>query len=53
LPDIGFVELKVFDMQGREIATFAADYRDKRRYEVELIPDRLVSGFHFYKLNAS
>ena len=50
----GRVELKVFDLLGREVATLINDYKPVGSYNVQLsdITTQLSSGVYYYLLNA-
>lgn len=52
LPVTGFVNLKVFDILGNEIATLVDDYRPAGKYEVDFNAEKLASGIYFYRLQA-
>ena len=45
-----FVQLKVFDVLGNEIATLVDEYKPAGRYEVEFNAAVLTSGVYFYRL---
>ncbi len=47
-----FVQLKVFDILGNEIATLVNDYKPAGRYEVEFNASSLSSGVYLYQLKA-
>ena len=46
------VELKVFDILGREIKTLLKDYIPAGNYEVAFNADDLSSGIYYYQLRA-
>ncbi|MER3524857.1 MAG: hypothetical protein C4326_12610 [Ignavibacteria bacterium] len=48
----GFMQLEVFDVLGREIATLVRDVKDAGRYEVEFDARNLPSGEYFYRLRS-
>ncbi len=58
IPSVGtslmkFVQLKVYDMLGNEVATLVDEYRPAGSYEVEFDATDLSSGIYFYKLQTS
>jgi hypothetical protein len=53
LPVTGNVELKVYDLLGREIATLVNEEKLAGEYEVEFNATDLPSGIYFYQLKAS
>lgn len=53
LSAVGRVELKVFDLLGREIATLVNKEQNAGKYEVEFDASNLPSGTYFYKLRAA
>ena len=57
IPDVGtsfmkFVQLKVYDILGNEIATLVNEEKPAGIYEVNFDASHLSSGIYFYKLNA-
>ena len=44
--------LKVYDLLGREVATFVDEYKPAGRYEVEFDASNLSSGVYLYRLQA-
>lgn len=53
LKENSYVDLKVFDMQGREVAEVVNDRRDGGNYEIAFDANnfKMSSGTYFYKLN--
>lgn len=51
-PMAGIVQVKVFDMLGREIATLVNEYMNPGTYEVRFEASDLMSGVYFYRLSA-
>ena len=47
-----FVQLKVFDVLGNEIATLVDEYKPAGSYQVDFNASGLSSGVYFYKLRA-
>ena len=47
-----FVNLKVYDLLGREVATLVNEENPAGNYEVNFDASRLSSGVYFYKLKA-
>ena len=45
-----FVNLKVYDLLGREVATLVNEDKPSGNYEVNFIANGLSSGVYFYKL---
>jgi len=52
IPVGGFVNLKVYDILGREVATLVNEEKPAGNYEVRFDVMGLTSGIYFYKLNA-
>jgi Secretion system C-terminal sorting domain len=57
IPDAGtskmqFVQLKVYDVLGNEIATLINEYKSSGSYEIEFNATELSSGVYFYQLRA-
>jgi hypothetical protein len=51
LPEANHVELKVFDLLGREIATLVSENQEGGYYRVPFRADHLASGVYFYRLH--
>jgi len=47
-----FIELRVFDVLGREAATLGNEVKEPGNYSVTLDAANLASGVYFYKLSA-
>ncbi len=47
-----FVTLKVFDVQGSEVAVLVNEYKPAGKYEVEFNASHLTSGVYFYSITA-
>ncbi len=47
-----FVQLKVYDVLGNEVATLVDEYRPAGRHEVEFDAKNLASGIYFYRIKA-
>ena len=57
IPEVGtslmkFVQLKVYDILGKEVATLVNKEQQPGNYEVEFNASALSSGIYFYELNA-
>jgi len=57
IPDVGtalikFVQIKVYDILGSEIATLVNEEKPAGNYEVEFDGSNLSSGIYFYRLQA-
>ena len=52
IPALGFVNLKVYDMLGNEVATLVNEEKPAGGYAVEFDASGLSSGIYFYKLQA-
>lgn len=52
LPVAGFVSLKVYDLQGREVADLINGYRQAGSHEITFDGSNLTSGIYFYRLKA-
>jgi hypothetical protein len=50
IPQKGFVELKVYDLIGREIKTLVKEEKNAGNYYIQFDGSELVSGIYFYKL---
>jgi photosystem II stability/assembly factor-like uncharacterized protein len=48
----GFVNLKVFDIMGREISTLVNEKQNAGTYETQFDANNLASGIYFYRLKA-
>ncbi|MCA0447035.1 MAG: T9SS type A sorting domain-containing protein [Bacteroidetes bacterium] len=48
----GNVELRVFDMLGREVKTLVNQVKEAGNYSVDFSAENLPSGVYFYRLNA-
>ena len=47
-----FVQLKVYDVLGNEVATLVEEYREAGRYEITFNASDLASGMYLYILKA-
>lgn len=47
----GYVNLKVYDILGKEIKTLVKEYKKAGAYEVSFSAQNLPSGIYFYRLN--
>jgi len=56
IPNSSFVDLKIYDLLGNEVATLVEEYKPAGKYEVEFYPEsgirNLSSGVYFYTLKA-
>lgn len=52
VPKIGFVNIKVYDVLGREITTLVNEVKPAGNYEVEFDGRNLSSGVYFYEMQA-
>ena len=52
ITEFGFVNLKVYDILGREVATLVNEEKKPGTYEVEFTGSNLSSGIYFYRLKA-
>jgi hypothetical protein len=52
LPQSGLVELKVYDVLGREVATLVNEVRQPGTHDVMLDASKLASGIYFYRLQS-
>ena len=52
VPEAGNVELKVYDMLGREVATLLNKQRQAGRYTVHFDASELASGIYIYRLQS-
>lgn len=51
LPVSANVEIKVFDVLGREVETLLSEYKNAGNYEIMFNADRISSGVYFYSIN--
>ncbi|HOI30482.1 MAG TPA: T9SS type A sorting domain-containing protein [Melioribacteraceae bacterium] len=54
IPQAGFVSLKIYDLQGKEVATLVNEFKQPGNYDSQfsLQNSRLTSGIYFYKITA-
>jgi hypothetical protein len=52
IPTGGFVELKIYDLLGREVATLVNDPMEAGTYNVDFEANKLASGVYFYTLES-
>ena len=52
IPTGGFVELKVYDLLGKEVATLVSDPYEAGTYSVTFEAGKLASGVYFYSLES-
>jgi hypothetical protein len=52
LQDFSFVQLKVYDVLGSEVATLVNEEKPAGSYEIEFDGSELASGIYFYRLQA-
>ena len=52
LPISGFVNLKIYDLLGREVATLVNKEQQKGNYQVSFDGSKLSSGVYYYRLQA-
>ena len=52
LPNSGRVELKVYDVLGREVITLVREYQEARVHTAYFNGENLASGVYFYRLTA-
>jgi hypothetical protein len=52
LPKAGNVELKVYDLLGREVASLVNGFKQVGSYSVQFNANNFASGVYFYKLKA-
>ncbi|MBK8553873.1 MAG: T9SS type A sorting domain-containing protein [Ignavibacteria bacterium] len=53
ISDLGFVTLKVFDIQGKEVSTLVNEKMNPGTYKIEFDGKGLPSGVYFYKLETA
>jgi hypothetical protein len=46
------VQIKVYDILGREIKTLLNEYKQAGTYEIEFDASNLISGVYFYSIQA-
>jgi phosphodiesterase/alkaline phosphatase D-like protein len=52
LPVQSFVEIKVYDIMGRELATLLSQEKEAGEYQMEFVPAQLSSGVYLYTMAA-
>ena len=52
IPSRNFVELKIYDLLGREITSLVNEEKDAGKYSIRFNGNDLASGIYFYKLTA-
>jgi len=52
VPNSSFVNLKVYDILGNEVATLVNEEKQARGYEVNFNASKLSSGIYFYRIKA-
>jgi len=52
VPGSEIVQIKVFDVLGKEIKTLLNEYKQTGTYEIEFDASNLTSGVYFYQLSA-
>jgi hypothetical protein len=52
IPKAGNVELKVYDILGREVAVLMNEFKQTGRYSVKFEGDKFASGVYFYTLRS-
>jgi len=52
IPKGGYVEMKLYDIAGREVATLVSDPFTAGTYSVDFDASKLASGVYFYKITA-
>jgi hypothetical protein len=50
--DRQFVQIKVYDVLGAEVATLVSEYKSAGKYEVKFNTEELSTGIYFYRLKA-
>lgn len=53
LPTNNFVQIKVYDILGREVRTLVNEYKSKGNYEITFTANNLVSGIYFIRMQSS
>ena len=52
IPENGFVSLKIFDLNGKEIKVLVSEFKNSGYYSVELNASELPSGAYFYRFES-
>ncbi|VAX20224.1 hypothetical protein MNBD_IGNAVI01-2287, partial [hydrothermal vent metagenome] len=52
IPEDGFVNLKIYDITGREVTTLVNRTQTKGRYQVNFDASNLSSGVYFYRIQS-
>ncbi len=53
LPEDGFVSLKIYDLNGREVKTLVNELKKANTYRIDFDASELSSGVYYYKINAN
>ena len=53
IPQSGLVQLKVYDLLGREVADLVSEEQSVGNYKIEFNATNLTSGVYFYRLQSS
>jgi len=53
VPKTGFVSLKIFDIQGKEVKSLIAEKFEPGNYEIKLTSEGLSSGLYYYRLQTN
>ena len=53
IPKSDMVEIKVYDILGRELKTLFSEYKQAGKYKITFIANNLPSGVYIYKMNTN
>jgi len=53
IPNSGIIQIKIYDILGKEIKTILNEFTQAGNYEVEFDGSNLPSGVYFYRLKAN
>lgn len=51
IPESNFVEIKIYDVLGKEIATLVDEFKTEGIYEAQFTTNNLPSGIYIYRMN--
>lgn len=50
IPNSDIVQIKIYDILGKELKTLVNEYKQSGTYEVEFVASNLTSGIYFYRM---
>jgi len=52
ISELGFISLKVYDSQGKEVATLVNENKEPGYYNLQFDGSKLSSGVYYYRLES-